>query len=56
MKIMIKKEKTILRAVRCKITGEYGTIDTFYKAPDGKYYKSKEIYQHEKNEKNTETR
>lgn len=51
MKIMIKRRKIILRAIRCRITGEYGTIDTFYKAPDGKYYKSKEIYQHEKNEK-----
>lgn len=40
-----------MRAVRCKITGEYGTVTTFYKAPDGKYYKNKEIYEHAKAEK-----
>lgn len=33
-----------MRTVRCKITGEIGNSDTFYKAPNGKYYKTKEIY------------
>ena len=32
------------RKVRCHITGEYGTSETFYKAKNGKYYKSKELY------------
>lgn len=32
------------RKVKCQITGEYGTSDTFYKADNGKYYKSKELY------------
>ena len=31
------------RKVRCQVTGEYGTNDTFYKV-GRKYYKSKEIY------------
>lgn len=33
-----------MRTVHCKITGEIGSSDTFYKAPNGKYYKTKEIY------------
>lgn len=33
-----------MRTVHCKITGEIGNSDTFYKAPNGKYYKTKEIY------------
>lgn len=33
-----------MRNVHCKITGEIGNSDTFYKAPNGKYYKTKEIY------------
>ena len=33
-----------MRTVRCKITGEIGNSDTFYKAPNRKYYKTKEIY------------
>lgn len=33
-----------MRIVHCKITGEIGNSDTFYKAPNGKYYKTKEIY------------
>lgn len=32
------------RKVKCQITGEYGTSDVFYKADNGKYYKSKELY------------
>ena len=32
------------RKVKCQITGEYGTSETFYKADNGKYYKSKELY------------
>lgn len=31
------------RKVKCAITGEYGTSDTFIKI-DGKYYKNREIY------------
>lgn len=32
------------RKVKCALTKEPGTSDTFYKADNGKYYKSKEIY------------
>lgn len=32
------------RQCKCQITGEVGTTDTFYKANNGKYYKSKEVY------------
>ncbi|MEY8421981.1 hypothetical protein AALB52_04415 [Lachnospiraceae bacterium 38-14] len=32
------------RQCKCQITGETGTTDTFYKADNGKYYKSKEVY------------
>lgn len=32
------------RQCKCKVTGEKGTTDTFYKADNGKYYKSKEVY------------
>lgn len=32
------------RQCKCQITGEVGTTDTFYKADNGKYYKSKEVY------------
>lgn len=32
------------RKVKCVLTGETGTSDTFYKADNGKYYKSKEMY------------
>jgi len=31
--------------VRCQVTGEYGTADSFYHAPDKHYYKTKEIYE-----------
>ena len=34
-----------MRLVTCKATGEKGTSDTFYKSPNGKYYKSKEVYE-----------
>jgi len=33
------------RKVRCQVTGEYGTSDTFYHAPDKCYYKTKELYE-----------
>lgn len=33
------------RRVRCFATGEYGTSLTFFKAPDGHYYKSEALYQ-----------
>lgn len=33
-----------MRKVKCRITGECGYDYEFYKAPNGKYYKSKEIY------------
>ena len=33
------------RKVKCQITKEWGTSDTFYKAPNGKYYKSKKLYE-----------
>lgn len=36
---MARKSKVV-----CQVTKEYGTSDVFYKAPDGKYYKTKEIY------------
>lgn len=32
------------RQCKCQVTGETGTTDTFYKADNGKYYKSKEVY------------
>jgi len=32
------------RKVKCKMTNEYGTSDVFYRADNGEYYKSKEIY------------
>lgn len=34
----------IARRCKCQITGEQGTTDTFYRAANGKYYKTKEIY------------
>lgn len=30
--------------VKCQITGETGTSDTFYKAENGKYYKNEDVY------------
>ena len=33
-----------MRKVTCRITGETGYDYEFYKAPNGKYYKSKELY------------
>ncbi len=38
------------RRVKCKITGEIGNSDTFYKADNGLYYKSKELYDEYKQE------
>lgn len=32
------------RQCKCQVTGEKGTTDVFYKADNGKYYKSKEVY------------
>ena len=32
------------RKVKCAITGETGTSDTFYRGPDKRYYKSEELY------------
>lgn len=34
----------MVRQCKCQVTGEKGTTDTFYKADNGKYYKSKEVY------------
>lgn len=33
------------RQVKCQITKEWGSSDDFFKAPNGKYYKSEEVYQ-----------
>ena len=33
------------RKVKCQITKEWGMSDDFYKAPNGKYYKSKKLYE-----------
>ena len=33
------------RKVKCAYTKIYGTSDIFYKAEDGKYYQTEEIYQ-----------
>ena len=33
-----------MRKVTCRITGETGYDYEFYKSPNGKYYKSKELY------------
>lgn len=33
------------RRCKCQVTGEYGTTNVFYKAENGKYYKSKEVYE-----------
>lgn len=35
-----------MRKVKCMVTGETGYNYEFYKAPNGKYYKTKEIYDH----------
>lgn len=32
------------RRVKCQITGAFGTSDTFYRAPNGKYYASEALY------------
>ena len=33
------------RKCKCQLTGEYGTTDTFYKAENGRYYKSQKLYE-----------
>ena len=38
------------RRVKCAVTGEYGTSDTFVKI-DGHYYKSEEVYEADKKKK-----
>lgn len=38
------------RKVKCRITGEIGNSDIFYKADNGLYYKSKELYEEYKEE------
>ena len=38
------------RKVKCQVTGEYGTADTFVKI-NNKYYKSMEIYENNRREK-----
>lgn len=40
----VKKQAPKGRKVRCFETGEYGTSLTFYKAPDGHYYKDEQTY------------
>lgn len=47
-----KKEKGeySMRKVKCRVTGETGYDLIFYKAPNGHYYKSKEIYENFLNE------
>lgn len=32
------------RRCKCNATGEWGTSDIFYKAPNGKYYKDEQLY------------
>jgi len=38
------------RKVKCQVTKELGDSSEFYKAPNGKYYKTEEIYNHWKHE------
>ena len=33
-----------MRIVKCKVTGEKGYDYNFFKAPDGRYYKTKSVY------------
>lgn len=33
-----------MRIVKCRITGERGYDCDFYKAPDGRYYKTESVY------------
>ena len=40
-----------MRLVTCNATGEKGTPDIFYKSSDGKYYKSKDVYENFINDK-----
>ena len=43
--IKLKGGIDLARKVKCYETGEWGNSDTFYKAPDNHYYKSKQIYE-----------
>lgn len=38
------------RTVRCQVTKEIGDSSEFFKAPNGKYYKTEEIYNHWRHE------
>ena len=38
------------RKVKCQVTKEFGDSSEFFKAPNGKYYKTQEIYNHWKHE------
>lgn len=51
MPCRLKGCEIVSRKCKCQLTGEYGTTDTFYKAEDGKYYKTKELYEARKKEK-----
>lgn len=51
MPCRLKGCEIVGRKCKCQLTGEYGTTDTFYKAEDGKYYKTKELYEARKKEK-----
>lgn len=42
---MAKSQKPKGRRVRCVETGEYGSSLTFFKAPDGHYYKDEATYE-----------
>lgn len=42
---MAKSHRPKGRRVRCAETGEYGSSLTFFKAPDGHYYKDKATYE-----------
>lgn len=48
---MAKKLKG--RRVKCHETGEWGTSLTFYKAPDGFYYKSEDLYKEKQKKSDT---
>lgn len=45
-----------MRKVTCRITGEVGYNCDFYKAPNGKYYKSKELYENMIAQKETKSK
>lgn len=39
------------RRCKCQVTGEQGTTDVFYQADNGKYYKTKELYEEQVRQK-----